>query len=315
MKLLVPYWEWNMLLRNRSALLVLFMLAGPVFAQSESDGFRFFTPSSYDAGMEILVSGKRRGYFVLEEGRQIEIKVQGPSRLKVVSRVILNGAADSTEYTYLALRKGSRKTLTFSHRTHASDKVAFVGATEGAISASRTKIVDIPRGEHVYSFYLPTGAARKLLLRFALDTHAFTNGTQVVAVTPGEFTTQVDLVTAEEVSSYYRIGTGEHPALTLIGPATLKVMARIEFDVSMTGKQKWKVLVTEDGRVKGTYSLTSVKSDITTYREASDRVASRAEIFYVEVPAGEHRYEFSMPENHRTTLLKFLLPESQLERE
>jgi len=303
-----------MSLCNRSALLVLFMLACPVFAQTEADGFRFFTPSSYDASTEILVAGKRRQYFVLEEGRSIEIKVQGPSRLKVVSRVILNGAADSTEYTFLALRKGSRKTLTFSHRTHASDKVAFVGAAQGAISASRLKIVDIPRGEHVYTLYLPKNSGRKLLLRFALDTHAFTNGTRVVAMTPGEFTTQVDLVTAEEVSAYYRIGTGEHVALALIGPATLKVMARIEFDVHMTGKQKWKVLVTEDGRVKSTYSLTSIKSEITTHREASGLVASRAEVFYVEVPDGEHRYEFSMPENHRTTLLKFLLPESQLVR-
>jgi hypothetical protein len=304
-----------MSLSNRSALLVVFMLAGPLFAQSESDGFRFFAPFSYDAKMEVLVSGKRREYFVLEEGHRIEIKVQGPSRLKVVSRVILKSAADSTEYTYLALRKDSRKTLTFSHRTYASDKVGFVGVGEGAISVSRNKIVEIPRGEHVYSLYLPKGSGHKLLLRFALDTRAFTNGTRVVAVTPGEFTTQVDLVTAEEVSSYFRIGTGEHVALTLIGPATLKVMARIEFNVSMTGKQKWKVLVTEDGRVKSTYSLTSVKSDITTYREASDRVASRAEVFYVEIPAGEHGYEFSMPENHRTTLLKFLLPETQLERE
>jgi hypothetical protein len=304
-----------MLLRNRSALLVLFMLAGPVFAQSPSDGFRFFTPSSYDTKMDILVSGKRREYFVLEEGRSIEIKVQGPSRLKVVSRAILNSAADSTEYTYLALRKGSRKTLTFSHRTHASDKAEFVGAAEGAISASRNKIVDIPRGEHVYTFYLPKNSGRKLFLRFALDTNAFTNGTPVVAMTPGEFTTQVDLVTAEEVSAYYRIGTGEHVAMTLIGPATLKVMARIEFDVNMSGKQKWKVQVTEDGRVKGTYSLTSIKSDITTYHQLSTLAASRAEVFYVEVPAGKHRYEFSLPENHRTTLLKFLLPNSQLQRE
>lgn len=304
-----------MLRTKRSALLILFLLACPVFAQDESDGFHFFTPSSYEGEVDILVSGKRREYFVLEEGRQIEIKVQGPSRLKVVSRAVVGGAADSTQYTYLALRKGSRKTLTFSHRTYASDKVAFVGAREGAISVSRTKIVDIPRGEHVYTFYLPRNSGRQLLLRFALDTHAFTNGTPVVSMTPGEFTTQVDLVTAEEISPYYRIGTGEHVALTLIGPATLKVMARIEFNVNMTGRQKWKVQVTEDGRVKGTYSLTSVTSEVTTYGEPSPLAASRAETFYVEVPAGEHRYEFTMPENHRTTLVKFLLPKNQLERE
>jgi hypothetical protein len=303
-----------MLLRNGSVLLVLIALSAPLLAQSESSGFRFFTPSSYESRMEILISGKRREYFPLAEGGQIEIKVQGPSRLKIISRAIISGAADSTEYTYLALRKGSRKTMTFSHRTHASDNAAFVGAASGVITVSRVKIVDIPRGEHVYTFYLPKNSGRKLLLRFALDTNAFTNGTPVVAMTPDEFASQVDLVTGEEVSPYYRVGSSEHVALTLIGPATLKIMARIEFDVNMSGKQKWKVQVTEDGRVKSTYSLTSVKSDVTSYKQPSALVASRAEIFYVEVPDGEHRYEFTMPENHRTMLLKFLLPRSQLER-
>jgi hypothetical protein len=303
-----------MLLRHRFLPLLSFLLVGLALAQGESEGFRFFTPTVYNARMQILVSGKRRDYCVLDEGRQIEIKVQGPSQLKVLSRAILTSATDSIQYTYLALRKGSRKTMTFSHRTHASDKAGFVGSAEGAISVSRIKIVDVPRGEHVYTFYLPKNFGRRLLMRFALNTNAFTNGTPVVAMTPEEFTTEVGLATGEEVSSYYRVGTGQHVALNLIGPATLKVMARIEYAANMTGQQKWKVQVTEDGRVKGTYSLASVKSEVTTYREPSPLVASRAELFYVEIPAGEHRYEFTMPENHRTTLLKFLLPKSQLER-
>ncbi|RPH92456.1 hypothetical protein EHM69_12750 [candidate division KSB1 bacterium] len=287
----------------------------PACAADESQGFQYFTPTVYDETAELLVSGKRRTYFVLQEGQQIEIKLKGPSRLKIMSRVVLSGASDSTQYTYLALRKGSRKTLSFSHQTYYSDKVAFAGAVEGTLSVSRTKIVDIPRGDHTYKLYLPKDSKRKVLFRFALETNAFTNGTPVVAMTPAEFTTPVDLVSGEEITTYYRIGTGHNVTLNLIGPATLKVLARIEYDQKMSGLQKWKVQVQEDGRVKSTYSLSTRKSDITNYREISSLVASRAEIFYVEIPAGEHRYIFLMPDNHRTTLLRFLLPASQLERD
>lgn len=303
------------MLRNLTALLTFLFIALPLSAKDDSDGFIFFTPSSFDSKTELLISGKRREYFALQEGQQIELKIKGPSRLKVISRVALKSAADSSQYTYLVLRKGSRKTLTFSHTAHASDKASFVGDLQGALGVSRTKIIDIPRGEHTYVVYLPKGIQHKLFLRFALDTNAFTEGTPVVAMTPSEFTTQVDLVSGEDVSSYYRIGTGHHAAIKLIGPATLKVMARIEFDETMTGRQKWKVQVTEDGKVKGTYVLAATRSDVSVYRDPTALVASRAETFYVEIPAGEHRYEFTMPDNHRTTLLRFLLPENQLERE
>ena len=134
-------------------------------------------------------------------------------------------------------------------------------------------------------------------------------------MTPAEYTTAVDLVSHEETSAYYRVGTGHQVALKLVGPVTLKVLSRIEFDANMNGRQKWKVRVVEDGKTKGTYSLDSRKSEVTTYREKSALVASRAETFYVEVPAGEHRYEFTLPENHRTVLLRFLLPKNELAKE
>ena len=304
-----------MLHRNSSILFALFLLAFPAFGQNLSEGFRFFAPSSFNGKTELSISGKKREYFTLQEGQQIQVAVKGPSQLKILSRAELSGKADSLQYKILVLRKGSRKTTTISHSTYASDKAAFTDASAGAVSVSRTKVLDIPRGEQLYTFYLPKGTQQKLFLRFALATNVFTDGTSVVALTPEQFTTQVDMVSGEEVTVYYRIGTGYNTSLKLIGPATLKVMARIEYDVNMTGKQKWRVQVAEDSRIKSTYSLASLKSDVMSYREQSPFVVSRAETFYVEVPAGEHRYDFIMPDNHRTCLLRFLLPESQLDRE
>jgi hypothetical protein len=296
-------------------LLTLLVALVAVGAQEVPEGFHYVTPSTFDQKLSVLVSGKARDYYLLEPGKQIELKVTGPSRLRVLSRLVMESPKDSTEYTFLALKKDSKKTVSFTHKSYSSEKATLGGQLAGAVGESRTKVVDIPKGDQTYSFYLPKNATKKVLLRFAVETNDFTSGAPVVAMTPTEYTTQVDLISGEKVVPYYRVGTGHTVSLKLIGPATLKVLSRIEFDSTMTGIQKWRVQVTEDVKVKGTYSLSAGKSDTTAYREPSSLTASRAETFFVEVPTGSHSYDFKLPDNHRTALLRFLLPKNQLAKE
>jgi hypothetical protein len=285
------------------------------WSKAKSDGFRYVTPLKYDKKVDVLVSGKHRDYFLLEPGKQIELKLQGPSRLKILSRALLSSASDSVEYTFLTARKSSRTTVTFTHATHASDKITLTDKNEGVVSVMRNKIVDVPRGEQHYLLYLPRNAKRKLLFRFALSTNEFTNGTPVTAMTPTNYTTAGDLVSREEIAEYYRLSGTDKISLQLIGPATLKVLSRVEFDSNMTGRQKWRVQVVEAEKVKATYLLSARKSQSTSYKDVNALVPSRAESFFVEIPAGEHRYEFLLPDNHRSVLMRFLLPKNQLGRE
>jgi hypothetical protein len=303
---------------NRRFFFVLLVMAAAVsigWSKTKSDGFRYVTPLKYDQKVNVLVSGKNREYFALEPGKQIELKLQGPSRLKILSRALLSSASDSVEYTFLVARKSSRTTVTFTHATHASDKIAVAGANADVVGVMRNKIVDVPRGDQHYILYLPRNAKRKLLFRFALSTNEFTNGTPVSAMTPTEYTTEVNLISREEIAEYYRLGGTDKIALKLIGPATLKVLTRVEFDSNMTGRQKWRVQVVEGEKVKATYLLSARKSESVSYKDVSAMVASRAETFFVEIPAGEHRYEFRLPDNHRTVLMRFLMPKNQLGRE
>ncbi|MDD5087508.1 MAG: hypothetical protein PHI18_01750 [bacterium] len=299
----------------RNILVLLTLSLALAAAEAKTGGVDYFQPTTFDRTVDVLVSGKVRPYYLLEADTKIEIQVKGPSRLMILSRGVAGNSEESVKYTFLALRKKSHRALRISHEARTTDRVVFSGDTEGRIAYTRKKFIDVPKGEQTYSLYLPKDASGKVLLKFAVETNAFTSGTPVVAMTPSQFTAQVDLVTREESTTYYRIGTGFSTTLDLVGPATLKVLSRIEFDANMSGKQKWRVRVLEDGKVKGTYSLAAGKSVVTAYREPSSLVASQAEVFYVEIPEGTHRYEFTLPENHRTGLLKFLLPEKQLKPE
>jgi hypothetical protein len=286
----------------------------PAAAQAPAAGYHFVAPSSFDRKVELLISGKRREYYALEQGKQLQISVKGPMRLRIVSRVLLDSPKDTLDYGYVVERKGG-KTFTIVHSAGLSDKALMAGEGSKIVGESRSKVLDVPAGDQVFVFSLPRTAKHSVIFRFATETNEFTAGAPVVAMTPAEYTQEVDLVSGEKVVPYYRIGGGNTVAMKVIGPATIKVLARIEFDQSMNGKQKWKVQVAEDGKVKATYPLSAGRSDTISYHDASALVASWAESFFIEVPRGDHRYEFTLPDNHRTVLLRFLLPKNQLVRE
>lgn len=276
-------------------------------------GYQYRKPSNFDDDIQLIISGKTRHYFVLDQDSNVEITVKGPSKLKVMSRLVMTNGQESGEYKFNYQIDDSKKVKTVSHKTVASDKVEYKDNKEGVVSVIRKRIIDVPRGSHTYRFSLPEGAIETLYMRFSQKTNEFTGGTPVVAMTPFQFTTSVDLVSREESYTYYRVGNEDRVVLKLVGPATMKVLSRIEFDSQMQGKQKWKVQLLEDGKESRVYNLSASKSEVNVYREESALVPSHAETFYIEIPKGEHVYEFKLPENHRTAIFRFLLPKSELD--
>jgi hypothetical protein len=277
--------------------------------------YKFLTPYTFDRKVDLQITGKSREYYALTGHDRVQVKVKGPTRLRVISRAVLDAKQDSTEYQFVERREGAQKSVTVRHRSRAFDNATVSSDSDGKVTAARSKVIDVPRGDQTYTFFLPRSSKQTVLLRFAREFKDFAQGNKIVAMTPVSYSARVDLVTKEEAAAYYRLGSKDNVKLQLIGPATLKVMTRIEFDQNMNGRQKWRVQVIEDGKIKATHSLSAARSQVTTYREAAPFVPSRAEALFVEVPEGKHDYEFRLPDNHRTVLFRFLLPEKQLERE
>ncbi len=300
-----------MLIRYTHILVVSLVLAAAAAAAE----YRYLTPYAFDEKSEIQISGKTRAYYVLNGNNTIQVKVKGPTRLRILSRAVLEADQDSADYRYVAKRDGAKKSIPVRHRSRIFENGSISGESSGSFTSSRSRIIDVPRGEQVYTFSLPRNSKQTVLLRFARESKEFAEGDKVVAMTPISYTTRVDITTREETSAYYRVGGSDKAMLKLIGPATLKVLNRIEFDQNMSGRQKWRVQIIEDGKIKATHSFSAKQSQVTSYRESAPYVPSRAETFFVEVPEGEHEYEFRLPDNHRTVLFRYLLPEKQLEQD
>lgn len=301
-------------MRNTIILLALVVgsLAPCSFAE---DGFVFLKPTTFDQDVKLTIAGKSRTYFVLDKDSRLSVSVDGPSQLKIMSRLDLPSATVQPDYEIEVQVEGTKKARSIHHTSKLSEKAESVSGTASYIGVLRSKVIDIPSGKHNVVVRIPEGSTDKVYVRLSQKTNEFTGGTSVVAMTPFEFTNEVELVSEEVVYPYYRIGASDRAALRLIGPATLKVLSRIEFSPEMKGSQKWKIQVMEDGKLKKNYSLSAGSSDVIQYKSPSPLLPSRAETFFVEVPEGEHVYEFRMVDDPRTSLMRFLLPKAELEGE
>jgi len=301
-------------MRNTIILLALVVssLAPCSFAE---DGFVFLKPTTFDQDVKLTIAGKSRTYFVLDKDSRLNVTVDGPSQLKIMSRLDLPSATVQPDYEIEVQVEGTKKARSIHHTSKLSEKAESVSGTTSFIGVLRSKVIDIPSGKHNVIVRVPEGSTDKVYVRLSQKTNEFTGGTAVVAMTPFEFTSEVELISEEVAYPYYRIGSTDRAALRLIGPATLKVLSRIEFSPEMKGSQKWKIQVMEDGKLKKNYSLSAGSSDVIHYKNPSQLLPSRAETFFVEVPEGEHVYEFRMADDPRTSLMRFLLPKAELEGE
>jgi len=273
--------------------------------------WRSVVPQRYDRKVTLRISEKNRTYYMLRKDSEIELRLTGPTKLRVISRTEIPSSKKQSRYTYL-VRRDDGKAVEFSRRSRASAEARMARNGSTKLSAGENHILNVPAGSHSYTFRLPEKSSTRLYLRFHQLEGDLGAPTQVVAMTPQLWTKSVDLVVREETTTYYRLGEENEIALRLIGPAKLKVLARLEFLPDMQGQQDFRVQVLEDGIIKATYPLTTTESDICQYLETSTLVPGKAETFYLDIPQGEHDYRFVLPESRYTVLLKFLLPKKDL---
>lgn len=273
--------------------------------------WRSLTPQQFKRKTTLRISEKNRTYYVLEGGTEITVSISGPTKLRILSRIEIPSSKKESRYTYL-VRRDDGEWVKFTRRGVASMQAHVARSNSKKVSLGEKHILKVPAGSHTYSFQLPKESSPSVFLRFHQEEGDIGAPTNMVAITPQVTSEAIDLVIHEEVTTYYRLGEGNEIALRLIGPATLKALARLEFYPDMRGQQDFRVQVFEDGLIKGTYSLMTVESDVCQYQQTSSLVPGKAETFYLEIPKGEHDYRFVLPDSYRSVLLKLLLPKKNL---
>lgn len=236
--------------------------------------------------ISVIVDGKPRNYFRLTPDQPLVVPGDGPGRLRIYSRAeFAKGANGVVSYT-LRVMDGKHELEHEDTETSPSDRV-HLAASGAAVGKSRRLTVDVPQGAS--DLRLEVSGVSSMLVRLQRAA-ALRNGVTMVSLTPVDAWRSVLVAEGEKSIPYYSIAVGKPVRVRVVGPTTLEVMTRLDFDASMRGTQPYQVSVTERSkRIRNTQFKTT-KATTATYLNLQDRVPSKFDRFSLPVPAGTHEF-------------------------
>ena len=236
------------------------------------------------APVTVLVQDKPRIYFRITPGKPLSVPIDGPVRLRVVSRVELpRGSKEVASYT-LTVTEGDKELDRGDTESSAS---SMVRDPEGKneIGKSRRLTVDVPAGKHALTLSV-TGASA-LLVR--LQQAAPAAGDELtVTLTPVEAPRTVTVAEGEKLIAYGSALPGHPVKLRLVGPTSLDLITRLDFDATMRGTQRYRLGISEHGRRIREVEFKTTKSTTASYTDRTDRVPSKVDRLRLPIGGGMH---------------------------
>jgi len=152
------------------------------------------------------------------------------------------------------------------------------------LGKSRRLTFDLPAGHHELAFSVAGAGAA--LLRIQTSTSSVVQS--MVSLTPIAAERSVNVAEGEKLIPYYSVAVGQPVRLRVIGPTTLELSSRLDFDATMRGTQAYRLRLTEAGRTVREIGLKTTKAVAAAYEEVRDRVPSKADVSRVPLAAGVH---------------------------
>ncbi len=268
---------------------ILLMLLSLSIAFAEP-GTKVLKPNNAKTKTTVIVSGKNRTYYPLELKEHMLVTVKGPGLLKVISRVQFDyGTANSINYPVYYRVNGTQKIRVDFYNISRDPKAKFRDESVGRPGTAEHFVIELSRGDNTIEF-MCSYEKPKIYLRF-IFTPVKEKKTEWVPLCPQYPNQPVTLITNEEMITYYRFSKKNPLKIKITGPTVLRLLNRIENHYQMKGRINYRLQVKEDGNVKNTYQLSSVRSDVTVYKKPCGKTPGKAKEIIIRVPDGTHTYE------------------------
>ena len=275
--------------------------------------FKLIKPDKSGKSVKIRIKGKDRTYYRLDKRQAVEFSIEGPTVVKVITRLDMDAYKKSRKVDYTIQCEIDSAQTHFTKSGVLSKGVQLESDKNSSIGAGVPFEIKISEGLHNIKLYLKKDSKKTVYIRPMRISTEMTDGPERVAMHPQEFSSQVKILVKENEYDYYRVGSSDSLKLRIIGPTSVKVLTRLEYNVTMNGGKKYRLKVFENGSLKNTFLFATELSDAAVYLKAdADNRLSRGDDFYIEVPKGEHVYTFEVQDGGRSALLKFYIPAKAL---
>ncbi len=125
-------------------------------------------PLSMREQVTVQVRERSLDYAIMDAETPVTVRIIGPTRLRIVSRLLYSGLMKGPKQYSIVSRMDNRKLPAKKLKTKKSFTTKIINHPEWISGRSRTFYVPIPEGEHVVSFRMSAMEAPGVALRFSI---------------------------------------------------------------------------------------------------------------------------------------------------
>jgi hypothetical protein len=293
-------------------ILILFVSWNSISADSKT---KVLKPKNATTKIKTIISGKSRNYYPISKSNPSIVSVKGPGKLRVITRVqFISDVFDELDYVVCYKIDGVMMEDVVFEKVKRSSNAIFRNELYGVPGDGKDFILELGRGEHTIE--LSCGAEFPNFSARYLFTKTKEKKIEWVSKTPLFPNEPVDLVNEENVIHYFRFSNSKPLKVKITGPTIVRVLNRLENHYYMKGRINYRLQVKEDGDIKNTYLLSSVRSEVTTYKKDGEKIPGKAKEIVIIVPGGTHIYEIiPLDEDKNSILGRILFPKNDIKLE
>lgn len=233
-----------------------------------------------------IVTRQTDEYLLLTKSEPVSFSVEGPTYLRVYTRIIWPKGNLGSQIYKLILQENKRDESIIT--LESEESVVSKDNKGRTISKWRTFYIEVPEGLNHYRLTHWSSPNDTILVKFAYESPK--TWTEIHATA---YSATIEAVEEEKILKYYELKRNDEVTLRINGPVRLRVISRLNYDEKMIGDQNYTIMV-QDGGTTEKFSLQGYKSQIITYKDRKNVVPSNARSFHLNLKEGTHTLRFTL---------------------
>jgi hypothetical protein len=273
-------------------LLAALMPALPFVPAARASSWERVDEISGGPAQRVLVNGKPRVYVLLAERGSLTVVVQGPARLKAVTRAAVKiGTSGAVAYT-MSVIEGSRAVSTHATQSGPAPDASLPSDPKTGLTKARDFEIPVPEGEHHYALSVTGVPAVYVRLMVAAPKRT----ERMVSIAPVEAARSVTLSEGQLLIPYYTVFPDKALRFRIVGPTQMELSARLDFDETMRGEQHYVLLVSSAKVPLRELRFRTSKATSAAYTDLKNRVPSKVDRVVLSLGAGSHEITVELRE-------------------
>lgn len=251
--------------------------------------WRALKPSKTDGRVCLKIGSSESTYYRLDTKKSLEFVVHGPTQVKLITRhVPVKGKIGRRSYTLQVDRDG-KSVLKKKQSAPRAARGQLCSSQKQRVGASRTVILRVPAGRHVYRLGV-TQPGKGVTVRIFEEAKT-RQGTRTT-FKPDEYDRVCRFSSGSGPTYLHYHATAAKPIrFRVTGPTQLLVRTRLDLAVGGPAEERYRIEVRRDNQPAGIYSYKTRQLKKGAYKDCPQIVPSEDRRLYLSVPKGTWTYE------------------------